>query len=45
MMTVAALTMSTPEKRQQKVLAAFGKSPKVPLFPHKVPKWMRERGA
>lgn len=42
---LAALAVSTPEKRKQKVLAAFGNSPKVPLFPHKVPKWMRECGA
>ena len=42
---LAALAVSTPEKRKQKVLAAFGSSPKVPLFPHNVPKWMRECGA
>lgn len=40
---IGALAQPTPEKRKQKVLGVFGPSPKVPLFQHAVPKWMRER--
>jgi superfamily II DNA or RNA helicase len=38
---IGALAQPTPEKRKQKILAAFGASPKIPPFPHTVPRWMR----
>ena len=41
---LAALKESTPERRKQKVLAAFGRSPRLAPFPHTVPKWMKKSG-